>query len=362
MQTVYPYYQDTVVDQLRAELYDVLAVADISHRHGRDQAIAFTGHLLQDAESAFRVLRRRFQRYGYTPFFRKDAQQDVVIAVPGVIRSTPSNWMINLVLLILTVLSTLLFGATLEDGLPRGLEWLWRGLPYTLALLGILGVHELGHYFVARWHQVDVTLPYFIPMPFGFGTMGAFIRMKTPIENRKALFDVGVAGPLAGFLLALPLLIVGLLQSPPPRPVGGHGLLLGDSLLVAFLVDVLKPHPPGYDVFLGPVALAAWIGLLVTGFNLLPAGQLDGGHIVYALLGRSARTVSLLTLGGLVVLGILTGWAGWYVWAMLIFVAGFRHPAPLNDITPLNGWRRILGILVMVLFVLLFTPRPFSMF
>ncbi len=361
MQRFYPVHQDAVVDQLRAELYDILAIADISSHYGRDQAIAFTGHLLQDAESAFKILRRRFQRYGYIPFFKKEAQRDVVLAVPGVIRSTPSNWVVNLGLLVLTILSTLLFGASMEGTLPNGLGWIWAGLPYTLALLGILGVHELGHYFVARWHKVDVTLPYFIPMPIGFGTMGAFIRMKTPIENRKALFDVGVAGPLAGFALALPLLVVGLLQSPV-LPVTGDGLLLGDSLLVKLLVDLLRPHPAGYDVFLGPVALAAWIGLLVTGFNLLPAGQLDGGHIIYALLGHRAQTVGLLTLGGLVALGVLTGWTGWYVWAVMILAFGFRHPAPLNDITPLDGWRRILAVLAIGLFVLLITPRPFSTF
>ena len=361
MQTYYPVYQDTIVNQLRAELFDVLSVADVSFHQGREQAIAFTGHLLQDAESAYTVLKRRFQRYGYTPLFKQEAQQDVVLAVPGVIQSTPSNWVINLGLLVLTIFSTLLFGASMESGSQGLLGWLLAGLPYMLALLGILGVHELGHYFVARWHKVDVTLPYFIPMPFGFGTMGAFIRMKTPIETRKALFDVGIAGPLAGFALALPLLVIGLLQSPV-LPVTGHGLLLGDSLLVRWLVDLLRSHPAGYDVFLGPVALAAWIGLLVTGFNLLPAGQLDGGHIVYAVLGRHARTVSLLTLGGLVGLGVLTGWSGWYVWAALIFAFGFRHPAPLNDITPIDGWRRVLALLAMALFVLLFTPQPFSTF
>jgi len=361
MQTYYPIYPDTIVNQLRAELFDVLVVADVSLHHGREQAIAFTGHLLQDAESAFTVLKKRFQRYGYTPLFKREAQRDVIVAIPGLIQSTPSNWVINLGLLVLTIFSTLLFGASIESGSQGVSGWFLAGLPYMLALLGILGVHELGHYFVARLHKVDVTLPYFIPMPFGFGTMGAFIRMKTPIETRKALFDVGIAGPLAGFALALPLLIIGLLQSPV-LPVTGHGLLLGDSLLVRWLVVLLRPHPAGYDVFLGPVALAAWIGLLVTGINLLPAGQLDGGHIVYAVLGRHARTVSLLTLGGLVGLGILTGWTGWYVWAVLIFTFGFRHPAPLNDITPINGWRWVFALLAMALFVLLFTPQPFSTF
>ncbi|MFZ2419600.1 MAG: site-2 protease family protein, partial [Anaerolineae bacterium] len=230
-------------------------------------------------------------------------------------------------------------------------------------LLAILGTHELGHYFVARWHKVDVTLPYFIPVPFGLGTFGAFIKMKSPVENRRALFDVAVAGPLAGLVVALPLLVIGLLTSPV-RPIisGGGGLQEGNSLLYG-LLKLLIYHQwlpgNGVDVHLSSMAFAAWFGLLVTAFNLLPVGQLDGGHILYAL-GVTSRWLGYGVLAVLLVLGALA-WSGWYVWAALIyFVTGLEHPAPLDEITRLDPPRRWLGAIAIVIFILLFAPIPLA--
>ncbi|MFQ6057951.1 MAG: site-2 protease family protein [Anaerolineae bacterium] len=354
----YPAYQENIIAQLRGELYDILTVAEVSVQRGHDQVIAFTGQLLQDAETAFALLRERFERYGYTPFFRKQAGQDVILAARGLVRPQPSNWLINLVLLVATVFTTLFAGAVLAGANPlRDARQMWAGVPFAFTLLGILGVHELGHYFMARWHGVAVTLPYFIPMPFGLGTFGAFIRMKSPVANKKALFDVGLAGPLAGFSLAVPLLIMGLLLSPV-RPLVGQGSTLGTSLLVEFLVNLVRPHPQGFAVYLHPIAFAAWFGLLITGFNLLPAGQLDGGHVAYALLGRRTREVAVATLLGLVAMGALF-WQGWLTWAFLILLTGIGHPAPLNDITPLDPGRRTLGWLTFGLLFLLITPAPF---
>jgi membrane-associated protease RseP (regulator of RpoE activity) len=204
---------------------------------------------------------------------------------------------------------------------------------------------------------VDVTLPYFIPVPFGLGTFGAFIQMKSPAQDKKALFDVGVTGPLAGFVVAIPALIVGLLMSPVV-PYDGRSDALGTSLLVEWLVNLFRPHPAGYAVALSPVALAAYFGLLVTGFNLLPIGQLDGGHVAYTLLGRWARPVALATLVSLVFMGTLF-WNGWLTWAFLVMLTGIDHPAPLNEVTELDTGRRILGWLTLGLFVLLVTPKPF---
>jgi membrane-associated protease RseP (regulator of RpoE activity) len=234
---------------------------------------------------------------------------------------------------------------------------LYAGLPFAGTLLFILGVHEMGHYVAARLHGVQVTLPYFIPVPFlGLGTFGAFIQMKSPVENRKALFDVGVAGPLAGFVVAVPLMIIGLLQ---PEVARGTGIgFFGSSLFLKALTAVFVPHAATQALQLSPMAIAAWFGLLVTALNLLPMGQLDGGHVAYALLGRFAQPVAMVTFAILVVLG-LTVWNGWLIWALFALITGLQHPQPLNDITSLDWGRRLVGLFTLGLFVLLITPRPF---
>ncbi|RME46371.1 MAG: site-2 protease family protein, partial [Chloroflexi bacterium] len=240
--------------------------------------------------------------------------------------------------------------------------------------------HELGHYFVARHYKMEVTLPYFIPFfpfPFGIGTMGAVIRMKSPMTSRKALFDVGLAGPIAGLLVAIPVLIIGLRQSVvvPARMIGGDvTLLLGEPLLYKAISRlVLGPLPDTVDVALNPIAFAGWVGLFVTAMNLLPAGQLDGGHIAYAVWGRAHRLLAQTTFVGLIAMGIgpfflnmlpgvgpVPGWSGWLIWALLLSVFGLRHPPALDDVTPLTGPRRIAGIMAIALLVLLITPVPFS--
>ncbi len=244
------------------------------------------------------------------------------------------------------------------------------GLPYVLALLGILGVHEMGHYVAARLHKANVTLPYFIPMPFGLGTMGAVIRLKSPIKNRKQLFDIGVAGPLAGLAIAVPLLMIGLLTSPVQfvgTPVPGSQE--GNSILYALLKFMTKGQwlpSNGYDVIVNAVAFPAWFGLIVTMINLLPIGQLDGGHVIYALFGRTQWRVANAVLLILIALGAYLAVATqqllnvWLLWALLSQVFGLRHPPPLDDITPLDRKRKLIGYATIVIFVLIFTPVPFS--
>jgi membrane-associated protease RseP (regulator of RpoE activity) len=209
---------------------------------------------------------------------------------------------------------------------------------------------------------VAVTLPYFIPMPLSFvGTFGAFIQLRSPVRNRNQLFDVGVAGPLAGLVITIPLLLIGLsLSTVQPLPTDEGYILEGNSLLYVgakYLIHGQILPSNGVDVFLHPMAFAAWFGLLVTAFNLLPVGQLDGGHVVFTVIGNKMRYVGTLFVGILLIMGVAF-WQGWFVWAILIFLLGVDHPPPLNDVTPLDGRRKWLAALTVVIFLLVFVPVP----
>jgi Zn-dependent protease len=239
------------------------------------------------------------------------------------------------------------------------------GVPYAAALMAILLFHESGHYILARLHRVDASLPFFIPAPYPFfiGTFGAFIRMRTMPRDRRALFDVGAAGPWGGMLIALPVLAVGLSLSEvrPLSPADAAGGTLGESLLFTLLVKlVLGVSNADVMIELHPIALAGWVGLLVTALNLMPAGQLDGGHVVYAALGpRWHRRISLAMMAVLLALG-LGGNPSWLVWAALLAVLGTRHPPLLDDTTPLDPRRLWGAAATALLFVVTFMPRPFS--
>ena len=222
-----------------------------------------------------------------------------------------------------------------------------------------MGIHELGHYAAARYHRINASLPYFIPMPFNIiGTMGAFISLRAPMRDRRVLFDVGVAGPLAGLLVAIPLFIVGLWLSPVVPEFSRQGTLaqLGSSLLVSGLLGLFKEVPPGYSVALHPVLFASWLGLFITSINLLPLGQLDGGHTIYAVFGRHAHTISRLTFAILLIAGFTIS-GQWLFWAMFALFSGLDHQPPLNDITPLDAPRQRIALLTMGLFFLTFVPR-----
>ena len=231
-----------------------------------------------------------------------------------------------------------------------------------VSLMAILGAHELGHYFAARHHGVPVSLPYFIPFPIPpIGTMGAFIRLKAPVKNKRALFDVGAAGPLAGLLFAVPILFIGLAMSPVEAlPAGGY-TLEGNSIFYALAKLAVKGQflPNGSeDVLLSQVAWAGWVGLLVTGLNLIPGGQLDGGHIAYVLFGKRAKLFFWPVIIGLVALVILTGTFMWGLWAALLFFLGRAHAEPLDDVTPVDNRRRWLAAFTLILFVFVFVPIP----
>ncbi len=238
-----------------------------------------------------------------------------------------------------------------------------KGLPFSLTLMFILLSHELGHYFASRYHGVSATLPYFLPAPSLIGTFGAFIKIKDPMPNKRVLFDVGIAGPLTGVIVCLPILIYGLAHSKTIiTPLPAHGLILGENLLFKILTYLIWGHlPPNTNIVLHPMAFAGWIGLFVTALNLIPVGQLDGGHVTYALLGEylhAKLSQSMLII--LVALGIFT-WQGWLIWAVLLILLGLEHPPPVDSESPLDFKRKCVGLIALGIFVLTFTPTPFGM-
>ena len=266
-------------------------------------------------------------------------------------------------LFIVTVFTTMTAGAFYEGVNPlHDPAGLIKGIPFSASLLFILGTHELGHFFASKKHRIHATLPYFIPgppIPPMIGTFGAIIKMKAPITTKGALVDIGAAGPLTGFVAAVlitswGLSISTLIPTPPPGSVE-----LGSPLVFKALSALMVgPMPEGKELMLHPVAFAGWIGMFVTSLNLLPIGQLDGGHIVYALLGPYHRTVSILMVFGLLSMGILT-WLGWFVWAVLVSIIGIWHPPVADQHIGLAVKRKIIGISTIIVFILTFTPTPF---
>ncbi len=307
------------------------------------------------------------------------AREEAVLgeaSAPGVTAAVqPQRLLVPAVLFLATLATTLWVGGAIGiaaespelfregAGSRSGLEWtlLWirHGIPYSFSLLLILLCHELGHYFTARAYRVDTSPPYFLPMPFTMvGTLGAFIRIRSPFPNRRALLDVGLAGPIAGFLVCLPLLAAGVASSRAGPMISG-GLQFGEPVVFRLFASVFGPAvPDGEVLYLSPMGLAAWFGLLVTAINLLPMGQLDGGHALYALLrnraARVSKTVHLLMFP-------LAVWSPtWLVWGLLCLFLGARrpHPPTLDDALPLGRSRRLLAAAGLATFVLCFTPEP----
>lgn len=270
---------------------------------------------------------------------------------------------LNILLFFLTLLTTILAGALQEGVNPLATpSEIYRGIPFSFSLMGILLAHEFGHYLAARRHGLNVSLPYFIPAPSIIGTFGAFIKMRSPVRDRRMLMDVGAAGPLVGVAVAIPLLVAGLHFSEVRLIQGEAGMNLGSSLLLSLLSRiVVGPLPEGFDIVIHPVGFAGWIGLLVTALNLLPVGQLDGGHVGYALFGEWQNRISKFIYGGLILLGVL-GWQGWLVWAVLLWFLGIRHPVPTDWWVPLDRKRKIIGWVTVGVFILTFIPVPFSGF
>jgi membrane-associated protease RseP (regulator of RpoE activity) len=257
-----------------------------------------------------------------------------------------------------TIASTLFVGSLHEGVNPLAGPFAWvRGVPFAVALLGILFMHEMGHFLTARRCGVEVTLPYFIPAPTLLGTFGAFIRVRSAITDRRALLAIGAAGPIAGFLVAVPVTWIGIATSQVGPVPAGASLELGDSLLMKLLVRLIHGElPAGQELLLNAVGLAGWAGILVTALNLLPLGQLDGGHVAYAMWGRRSRAIAVAAIG--VMLLLAREWPGWIAWCVLAIVFGLRHPPLLDPERPLDRRHRLLGAVAFLILVLCFTPVP----
>jgi len=295
---------------------------------------------------------------------------------------------IHIILFLLTVATTFITGLSFGGDIISALS-------FSFALLFILGSHEMGHYYYGKKYGVDITPPYFIPAPpfiSPIGTFGAFIKIKSPISTKKALFDIGIAGPLAGIVATVPVLIIGIKLSTivdMSEHAAEGGLVLGTPLIMRLFSDIFYgPMPQGYDLFLHPVAFAGWVGLFVTALNLIPSGQLDGGHITYALFSKKYhRYISLAMITLLVIFGIGTevlievgndlfgsgfnwfsqslplveGWSGWILWAVLLTLMGTKHPPTMYEDAELDMKRRILGLVSLLIFIGCFTPMPMKL-
>ncbi|MGH7298920.1 MAG: site-2 protease family protein [Candidatus Rokuibacteriota bacterium] len=356
-----------VEDLLRRNIEDVFRV---ERQEVRGATFGWGGRLLVEPARALSLIEPRLQRFGYTPFLGRQGDLVWIRAVPLADVGERSRSGVNLLLFALTVLSTLAAGCLITGSFPfvtfnpflQPLRLL-DGVPFSFTLLAILGTHEFGHYFTARYYGASVSLPFFIPAPppiFLFGTMGAVIRMRSPARDRNSLFDIAVAGPLAGLVVAVPALLLGLQWSRVGMVPDQGTLTFGDSLLMRLLTwMVFGTIPPGMDVFVHPVALAGWVGLFVTALNLFPVGQLDGGRIAYALVGPWHRQVSIATFVALLALGAIFHSANWIVFgALVLLLMGFHHAPPLDDLTPLSRRRYALGLFCLILLIALIPPVP----
>ena len=239
-----------------------------------------------------------------------------------------------------------------------------NGPSYAICIITILLAHEMGHFIMCRKYQVDATWPFFLPIPFPpFGTFGAVIKMKGHIPDKRALFDIGVAGPIGGLIFAIPITIIGLYISeihPIPKDTSSY-LGLGEPLLFSFFAKMtMGSVPEGFDIVLSPVAFAGWAGLFVTALNLLPIGQLDGGHVIYALMGKRSNIVYKAGIGVFCLFALFV-YPGWILFAVMLLLFGFKHPPPIDPFTQLDFRRKCIGVIMLIVFLLCFTPIPLKL-
>lgn len=389
----------------------VFRYEDVTAGDPRQWIARYRGQFVgEDTAAAYDQLADWVRPYGLTPLFRTETGAPVIyLAQTPPILQTNTRIYINVILFVLTIFSMLLTGVDIPpEALPADGSFpftllitnIFTGWPFALSMMGILFAHEMGHYLACRYYGVPATLPFFIPAPLvsPLGTLGAFIAMRGIPKNKRILFDVGVAGPIAGLVIAVPVVFLGLWLSPlgPIDPASAGGSFLeGNSLFYLFAKYVifgkLLPQPVdfgglspalywiryflsgqpipfnGLDVQLHSVALAGWAGLLVTALNLVPVGTLDGGHVAYGLFGEKARRIFPIAMGiliGLMFLPALLTFSfgsfnfSWLLWVFILFWLGNVRTQPLDDITPLDPSRRVLGFIMLVVFLLLFTPIP----
>jgi membrane-associated protease RseP (regulator of RpoE activity) len=395
----------TLPDQniLNSIITRIFRTDDVTFGNGKEYLVRYRGQLLaEDSAAAYDQLTDALRPYGLMPLFRKeDGGGQLIYLVPALATPKASNSRTNIILLILTFFSVIWAGMTYADpqklaGAASTSETLWLaflygGIPFAVSMLSILLAHEFGHYLVGRYHKAAVSLPYFIPLPVigMFGTMGAFINMKAPPKNKRILLDIAIAGPLAGLVVAIPVLLLGLsmsslgtVENTSGGFIEGNSLLYllakfvifgkwlpapidfaGMSPILYWLRYFFTGHPlplGGVDVLISPVAFAGWAGLLVTALNLIPAGQLDGGHMLYVLFGKRLRLALPAILLLLGILGIF--WSGWWLWMVILYFFGRAYAEPLDQITELDPPRRALAALGIIIFFLVFIPIPFVQF
>ncbi|HEX2998251.1 MAG TPA: site-2 protease family protein [Anaerolineales bacterium] len=401
------------IDVFTSHVARIFRIEDVTAGNPKEWIARYRGYLLnEDTVASYDQLAEALRPYNITPLFRKEQDgKQVIFLVPSLPAvQAPTRLIIHVILFVVTVLSMMLMGVNAPaDAVPGDdmsvILYMFRhilsGWPFALSMMSILFAHEMGHYLMCRYYKVPATPPFFIPAPLlsPLGTLGAFIAMRGIPKNKRVLFDVGVAGPLAGLVIALPVLFIGLSLSHlgpiNASPTGASGFLEGNSLFYLFskyiVFGKLLPEPVsmgglspviywlryfftgqpipfnGLDVQLDNVALAGWAGLLVTALNLVPVGTLDGGHVAYGLFGEKARKIFPIAIGTLIALSILPILLtfsfsafnySWLLWVFILFWLGNVRTTPLDDITPLDGTRRALGFFVLVLFFLLFTPIP----
>lgn len=320
-------------------------------------------------EEKFESLRLTLLEKQYIPMVRNEHGEQIIYVVKKPPSKKPRSVWINIILLIATIFTTTLAGALQWVDIDQvdwmnmfAMSYLWQGLIFfSVPLLLILGVHEMGHYYASKKHHVDASLPYFIPLPppFLLGTFGALISTHEPIPNRKALLDIGVAGPLCGFLVAIPISLIGFFlmqQSPIPLPTNGTNLSLMPPLLLQWMQSLFLLEG---NYVIHPTLFAGWVGIFLTAVNLLPAGQLDGGHVARAILKEKHKYISWVVIFILAALSFF--YTGWLMFAIIILVfIGTQHQPPLNELTPLDTRRKLLGLAILLIFILSFAPIPFG--
>lgn len=381
-------------------LHSISAHLSVNSVYRNKQAIYIAGHCADPNAVRLSEIRNTILLHGYVPHIEEDGEINsnlFITMTPRAVQEQTQRrrWLsspaVNIVLFLLTCITVTYTGAFFSIGSDLDQWSLWAGVQYAAALLTILFAHEMGHYLAARHHGIDCTLPYFLPgilLPasiFGGpittgvfpGTFGAFIKMKNPIRNKSQLMDVGAAGPIAGFVVCLLVLIYGFVSLPGPEylsylhPEGlstdGEALTFGNSILFYLMGEYLaiNPVPPMTEIYHYPLLSAGWVGLLVTALNMLPIGQLDGGHIVYALFGRKAHAIvaysALFGILGLAVFGSSEDWfaLNWVVFALLIIlVIRVKHPPVMDETSPLDLKRKLVGAFALAILVLCFIPMP----
>jgi len=347
---------ESILEEIRNNMQQIM---DIENCEINEFSFYCRGKFLVDTKTAREYIFNLGKSLDMTPFIDKE-REFISVRFLNLKKPEKSSIIWNVVLLIVTFFSTLIAGTMNAGYNPLIVKNLIHGLSFSLSIMIILGGHELGHFFLARKNGVMATYPYFIPAPQIIGTFGAVIKIKSPIPSKDALVEIGAAGPITGFILAIIATIIGLKFSHivPVKTI--KGLTLGNNLIFFLLEGLVHPGlKSDFDLLIHPVAFSGWIGFLVTALNLLPVGQLDGGHISYAFFGKYHKYVSIAMIGLCLGLGML--WPGWIVWGILLVLIGWRHPPPLDNVTPLSMRSKVIGGVSLLIFILCLTPVPFKM-